>query len=703
MTNYPKEGQADWGPALKQYIDSIMGSSENVRLAREQVESTVRDLLALMGNMSGVENVEALASWRSVDTASTTAKVVLIGDSISDGGLASTFDSTIARRLQATLRVMVGRTGGAGYIQATPSTEGAIVPGPPNTRAGTAVMWAHGLGGRAMYLGEAAHHVTYNPTQFTQIKVHYGKTSVAGGALRVLVDGVDQGVVLSSSAASNSSGHIWTSPAFPKGTRTVRIEPVTPPYVGILEGVEFINDDETSGVRVYNGAHSGGTVAAYNQSNMGLHWQSVAAINPNLAIVNLGTNDIASSTVPAFLSGMATMLAKIPSHIPILLVGNYLRGDYNTPAGRTKWSEMQAGLRAMATGRIAYIDLAPHWPELVADGSTSEGLMFDTPPIHPNDAGMKKITDVLAAAVGPTSNLAFVGPRGPKGATGDLTPASQTILDTAVADAEDARDEAEAAAQAAADLLVSSSSLTLSAASPTVPALSNVNEWTVSDAVQVDLPVVNPGSQYTVHVASGFQNLTWPNGTTVYGETDQQDVWVTLIRGDTGWNVLIPSPAAEASAAGLDTGWVALAAGYNFGTPTWSVDPGSALGTGWGLPVGSAGGLSIRRMGNMLHVRVDGLGKVNATISPLFTLPAGITAGNEVYSSIVSSHSMAAPNAYVLRRLTYTASSRNLTVSEVNGDTAVAEGTVLGKGSGTNVYGSAVISFPLAPSSTWGT
>src|SRR5690606_25779842 len=119
---------------------------------------------------------------------------------------------------------------------------------------------------RAMYLGEANHHVTYSPTQFTQIKVHYGKTSVAGGALRVLVDGVDQGVTLSSAGSTNSSGHIWTSPAFPKGTRTVRIEAVTPPYVGIIEGVEFINDDETSGVRVYNGAHSGGTVAAYNQT-----------------------------------------------------------------------------------------------------------------------------------------------------------------------------------------------------------------------------------------------------------------------------------------------------------------------------------------------------------------------------------------------------------------------------------------------------
>lgn len=238
--------------------------------------------------------------------------------------------------------------------------------------------------------------------------------------------------------------------------------------------------------------------------------------------------------------------------------------------------------------------------------------------------------------------------------------------------------------------------------------LSNVNEWTVSDAVQVILPQVTPGSQYTVHVKSGFQNLTWPNGTTIYGQTDLQDVWVTLIRGDAGWNVLIPSPPLTGgSGAGLDTGWVNLYTAYNLGTPTWTEGSASDLGPGWGVGTAPdfALNVALRRMGNMMHVRMVGVTKTEASGSTggdlLFTLPSGIAVSTQARAnSIVPYHTASTVPAGLL--VASVGSSREVFLRGTDGTTPPV-GAILGRSSGTDVYGGSMISFPIEASSVWGT
>lgn len=374
----------------------------------------------LLGALSGVRNPAALSSWHALDAGTNVKRVAVVaGDSILDGGLASSYTGTAPMRLQSRLRTALGVTGGVGYISAVESTEGAIVPDLPVTHQGTPVMWGHGLGGRSVIIGATDDHVTYAPQPCTKVRVYYGKTAAASGGMRVLIDGVDQGVTLSSvTAGANTGGHVWESPDLAPGTHAVKVVPYNSPFVGIVEGVEFINGDEAAGVRVYNGAHSGGGVDLYNSPGMAMHWQSVSAVDADVAIIMLGANDVASETAADFLAGMDAIIAKVAAPIPVLLVGCYLRGDYNTEAGRAKWAQMQAGLRARATGRVAYLDLAPHWPELQADGSTSGGLMFDTPPIHPNDAGMDKIATVLTAGLSTAITSPFIGPQGQQGLPG---------------------------------------------------------------------------------------------------------------------------------------------------------------------------------------------------------------------------------------------------------------------------------------------
>lgn len=75
--------------------------------------------------------------------------------------------------------------------------------------------------------------------------------------------------------------------------------------------------------------------------------------------------------------------------------------------------------------------------------------------------------------------------------------------------------------------------------------LRNVNRWTVAAPVTLNLPSRPDGAQYLVHVASGFQNITWPNGTEIFGETAADESWLTLVRGAGQWVVLIPSPEIQ--------------------------------------------------------------------------------------------------------------------------------------------------------------
>lgn len=293
----------------------------------------------------------------------------------------------------------------------------------------------------------------------------------------------------------------------------------------------------------------------------------------------------------------------------------------------------------------------------------------------------------------------------------------QMILD-ALQEASEQADRAEAEADRAAASLpepgppgppgppvdVSFDGLTLSSSSPAVGALSNVNEWIVSDAVQVVLPTVDPGFQCTVHVVSGFQNLSWPNGTEVYGETDQQDVWVTLIRAASGWVVLIPSPVVEDGGGGLDTGWVNYLVGFDLGgTPSWSVGDPEVLGDGWGIAGGADFGLSValRRIDNVLHVALVGLARTGTGGGEAaITLPVGIhVATSTVESAVVPYHTAASQPAGLL---VATVNQNRLLLRTLDGQVPPV-GTILGRTSGTNVYGRALISIPLIPSAPWGT
>lgn len=346
----------------------------------------------------GLVNGEALKPWHTALAGwhLAPASIVAIGDSITEGCLASHYTTTWPARLQALVRARLGLTGGLGYVPAAPTT-GAVVPNPLNTRVGTANQGAWGLGGRSMHIaGAATQHVTYDAQVCDRIRVWYGKSSFLTHRLRVLIDGVDQGVELDCAGPENSDGHSWLSPALTDAAHVVKVVPASD-FTGIHCGVDFYRGDYNRGVRVYNAAHYGYTTTSFLTANMEMHWQAVVGVDPDLAIIMLGANDLANAATSPTQYGLNldAIIAKIPAGVPVLLMSTWRRGDHADKDIR--WEQMVAQAQARATGRVAFLDVRPWWPTIASVEPTGEGLMTDL--VHPNTAGMEVLAGLVVDAI----------------------------------------------------------------------------------------------------------------------------------------------------------------------------------------------------------------------------------------------------------------------------------------------------------------
>lgn len=391
--------------AERSLINGIQNLSDS--LFRSNLTSFVEDIApGGGGSAETLVNAPALLSWYNKSSNNQTLKVVAVGDSITEGTMAVSWNRTWPYQLQSKLRSNLGHGGGVGYIAAH-GTDGAAIPGLPLTRSGGVYEgWFGGLGGHSLQVGHnTTDHVTYDSQVFTKIRVYYRKALYAG-SLAVQIDG-EQVAILNCNAqttAEESSGNYWTSLTYAPAGRVVRVVPLNAPnFAGVLEGVEFINQDDATGVRVYNAGHYGATAVRYAQS-VG-PFQAISEADPDVVVINLGTNDLVVSTVSEYLNAMDSIISKIDSDVPILLLAPWMRGDeVDKPGQREKWEAMNDGLRARATGRVAFFDLQRQWPQLASDGSTSAGLMSDNPPIHPSDLGMTALADIVYDILLPDSS-----------------------------------------------------------------------------------------------------------------------------------------------------------------------------------------------------------------------------------------------------------------------------------------------------------
>ena len=252
----------------------------------------------------------------------------------------------------------------------------------------------------------------------------------------------------------------------------------------------------------------------------------------------------------------------------------------------------------------------------------------------------------------------------------------------------------------------SRTAVTLSAASPSVPSLGSSNEWTVTNATQVVLPTGVPaGASFLVHVKAGFQNLSWPVGSTVYGTTSADDVWVTLNRGDGKWEVLIPSAGGSAPAL-VETPWTTTLNVVSIsGALTFTTGDSSMLGSGWGVfeNAGGFGGASVvvSRYGDTIRLRFAGFKATSASPgTKIFSLPLALS-GLIIFDvgflkPIPLGHTTPMSTGYV-----YLTKDGNGRVWLELSSPAPAVGVQIGPGYG-GPFGSALVEFPISKTSAWG-
>lgn len=366
----------------------------------QSIGADVKDLRRI-GPNNGVVNAKALTRFHAKLGASTVApvKIITYGDSVTEGASATHFETTWPYRLQTILRARKGLpAGGKGFVGLSPTPNASIPTSVTGNYARNTNSW--GLGGRSVSIHLADHYVQTGYTTCDRIRVWYGTTNIYGGQFKVLIDGVDQGIILNSSGTANGDGHVWDSGPILRANRFVKLIPMNG-WIGLPHAVEFFDGDWANNIRVYNAGTSGFRADLYTTTNMSLHWSVANAIDADLAIIMLGINDLALNglTGEQFLANMITMIGKMKANTPVLIVWPWMRADLRGELPDLRWLVFRDVLRsyAISNPNVAFLNMQDYWPSMTSNSATWAGLMSDG--IHPLNGGMDLLAETVAQAI----------------------------------------------------------------------------------------------------------------------------------------------------------------------------------------------------------------------------------------------------------------------------------------------------------------
>jgi VCBS repeat-containing protein len=221
------------------------------------------------------------------------------------------------------------------------------------------------------------------------VVIHYLK-QVDGGTFRYRIDSGSW-----TSVDTSNAGDLYateTVSGLDGSSHTLTIEVTVAGSAGVtLMGIE--PQLTADGVRTHFGGNGGTQALHFSQLNATLFQDGITALDPDLVIIILGTNDCVNDvTIANFETRYNTVIDRIQAAVPladIVLVcpaADYLEGTY-------PMSDYQASIRSMAVSQGCacldlYMDFGPY------NDAVTRGIMV-TADVHPTDAGYRLIVNLL--------------------------------------------------------------------------------------------------------------------------------------------------------------------------------------------------------------------------------------------------------------------------------------------------------------------
>lgn len=349
------------------------------------------------------QNAAALQKWRAALASRDFApvNVVCLGDSITEGQGATTFERTYRQALLRRLRErfpVAGVTGGRGFIGAA-KTGFSSGTWPVVTGGSPAIDQDRGPKRQAVILSAAGHSLTFT-IKGTSVDLMYARATSSGTISYTIDGGAATTLALAGGTTALQSGQLARINLGTSGAHTLVVS-YSSGGSCYIEGVVEYDGDETKGIRVHDAGHHGWTTATWSNRGGFDYWMhSIRALNPDLLVLALMAND---STIPI---APATSLSNLKSILSIL------RGDAVNPSvlvvpmfqrsevTATTWlGYVQAAYQLMAEDPLVSIcDLSARMPA-AGLGSNSLGLYADT--VHPTDKGHSMIADAILESIAP--------------------------------------------------------------------------------------------------------------------------------------------------------------------------------------------------------------------------------------------------------------------------------------------------------------
>ena len=346
-----------------------------------------------------------------------------MGDSKTEGTGVSAIGDRWLNVLMTGLRARHAPTGdqGLGYLPAYYATFYGFSTAPTFTGSVTTLGYDGGLGNRAAHMAAGA-SVTWTVPAWTSgvpLLVHYTRRPDVGS-----IEVVTGGTVRATISTTGAAASMVASVTIPAGTTSITIRHKSGTGSGNAARVEgIVHRTATTGVIVYDAAHSGGKVVDYTEGvaassvSDDRHWEAVAAVAPHAIIMAFGANDQSDPpggrTAAQWANDLRAAVARAKAAAPgagvILLHGAQRTQEAGDPA-RILAFEAAAREAIGADPDVSILYESSLWAPVVGeDYSDGDGVwLSDT--VHTNATANRAIARMLLDATPGSIADGRVGP-----------------------------------------------------------------------------------------------------------------------------------------------------------------------------------------------------------------------------------------------------------------------------------------------------